>query len=626
MREGRTFITIILITLIVLSSLGLYYIYQYSSQSKNVLNKFSDVNELIGYLYTHVEKEYYGGYGILPLRATLEAAGAKAAEATSQNTPLGYSLTNTQVEGIDEADYVKTDGEYIYLVHDNQMNIIDVSNPEDPTLLSTIKLINKSVSGIYIYGKKLVLLTAAYFYYPVLLKEEVSRSSSPGKESIEPSPKKWMYASEVDVYDLNNPSDPVLVKNVTFPGLIKTTRLMNGILYVIVNEPIHIFVDNDKKPDIPFFVIDGVNYTIPVEEIYYSDVNDYGYQYTIIFTLDLDNFQYDYLTILTGYTNLLYMSYSNIYLTQNIWRGYNEGYLGYSMSITRIYRFKIDGLKVLPEAVGEVPGIINDRLQLDEYNGYLRVSTYGWEIESTGTEERMLSYTNIYVLNMNLTIVGSISKIAESEVLYATRYSGDYAYLVTFRRVDPLFVIDLSNPREPKIVGKLKIPGFSTMLQPLWDNLVIGIGYEVDNQTRILGLKVSLFDVSDPLRPVEIGKLVFNESRYACSEASRDIHAILRVPFYNYVGIPVNSWKTIYDEEKNLYMSVPVSAYLVMNASRKGLKLVDLLEIDYSNATCVCYPYYIRGLYIGNNLFVVTNLGISVYNLDNLERVSILKI
>jgi uncharacterized secreted protein with C-terminal beta-propeller domain len=188
---------------------------------------------------------------------------------------------------------------------------------------------------------------------------------------------------------------------------------------------------------------------------------------------------------------------------------------------------------------------------------------------------------------------------------------------VTFRRIDPFFVMDLSNPTSPKILGELKIPGFSSMLQPLWNNLVLGIGYEVDNQTRIMRLKLSLFDVSDPSNPKEIGKLIYKEADWAWSEAAYNHRAILKIDKYGYVGIPVRE-DTVYIDPATGVKKLR-EGYLMLNASQEGLEKIGLLTIERTlNETYWYRSPYTRGVYIDDILYIVTTGQINIYQLPDL--------
>jgi len=596
MRGREIILLSILIIVIISFSLSYYVIIEnYIGVSRNKIVRFNSIEDIQNFILTHTIK--YRLYGDLIRTLTspvLEAKGMMLSESQQQ-----YSLTNVQVEGVDEADYVKTDGKYIYLVNRNKLFIIDAYPPKNMRIISKIEIPNIAINGIYNYDDKVILITRKIIYRILTLKSYASQELN---KTILPNTKPS--TENILIYDIPNPSKPILYMNISFTGQIDDTRLMNGILYIIVNKN----VAKNGKVILPTYYINGEEYIIKPKDIYHSNADDYEFRYTIIFSINLENSKYDVMTMLNGYTNTLYMSYKNIYLTQTIWRqilihGERNFY-------TRIYKFEIDGIKVKPYAVGEVRGFIYNRLQLDEYKDYLRVSTYGWEDIGDGLLKH-ISFTNIFILNNKMEIAGSITKIAESEYLYATRFMNNYAYLVTFHRIDPLFIVDLSNPRKPGIIGELKLPGFSKMLQPIWDDLLIGIGYEINNKTHILSFKISLFDISDPSKPIEKDKLLFY--RRAWSPATYDIHAILRITRLKYIGIPLEFYNITLKE-----------GYLLVKADKNGLHNIGLLTLNKPNniTQYIRWIAYIRGIYIENYLYIVTNKQIEVYELSTLKPVN----
>ncbi len=621
--EKKSIALLLTVLLVASITIGLFALPQLNLLPRRLegLKTFRNTGELEFFLEANTLREWYPGIrmpGVMVMESQAETpAAGPDAKASSE---VDFSQTNVQVEGIDEVDYVKTDGEYIYLVSDNRIIIVKAYPLDEASVVSMIAINNTPIRGIYVYKDRLIAVAEWGRYYilegPAPAVETVDTSTE--TKAIMPMPSTPI--TSVFIYDIQDRESPELVRNVSFTGWINDNRLLDNILYLVVTEPTHVYNYEKETQELmlPIYYINGEKHDIDPNEIYYSgDMKDSGFQYTILFAFDVESFDYDYVTILTGYTNVLYMSYNNIYLTQPEWR--QDVFSGNEYkSLTKIYRFSVDGLTITPEAVGEVPGSINNQLQLDEYKGFLRVSTYGWKEIKVGPAFRVETYTNIFVLNMDLDIVGSITGIAESEQLYATRFMGDYAYLVTFRRIDPFFVIDLSNPTSPKILGELKIPGFSSMLQPLWNNLVLGIGYEVDNQTRIMRLKLSLFDVSDPSNPKEIGKLIYKEAGWAWSEAAYNHRAILKIDKYNYVGIPV--------KEDSVYIDPATGVkklregYLMINASIEGLEKAGLLIIERTlNETNWYWSPYTRGVYIDNILYIVTTGQINIYQLPNLQ-------
>ncbi len=271
---------------------------------------------------------------------------------------------------------------------------------------------------------------------------------------------------------------------------------------------------------------------------------------------------------------------------------------------TKIYRFEIEGLKVVPKAEGEVPGVVLDQFSMDEYGKYFRIATTvtTYEIKYLGSSLRWYlrtkTYNNVYVLNMNLSIVGKLEGLAIGERVYAARYLGNLMYLVTYRRVDPLFGIDLSDPKHPKVIGFLKIPGYSEYLHPYMNNTyLIGIGLAGNEEGR--GVKVALFDIRDP-RNIKVVSEVIIRGAYG-SPLFYDHRAFIINTEEGYIAFPI-------------YGRVPGLA--VITLKDHVLKYKGIVP-EYG-----CY----RGLYIGNTIYAISYSMIKAVKSSNLELVSTLSL
>jgi uncharacterized secreted protein with C-terminal beta-propeller domain len=299
----------------------------------------------------------------------------------------------------------------------------------------------------------------------------------------------------VKVYDVSDRENPRLQRELSADGQYVSSRMIGDYAYVVINEPVY---EEDDGVNLPRIYSDGAEKEIPATDIYYSDVADYYYMYTTIIAINTqdDNQEPTYETILLGASSNLYVSMDNIYLTFPVW----GGYVGDSQR-TAIHRIHIQGSAMNYTASGEVPGMVLNQFSMDEYDGYFRVATTTY---NGGTQN------NVYVLNMSLNITGSLENLAPGETIYSARFMGERCYLVTFKKVDPLFVIDLKNPYDPKVLGYLKVTGYSDYLHPYDENHIIGIGKETTDAGEFAwyqGVKISLFDVSDVTNPREISKL-----------------------------------------------------------------------------------------------------------------------
>jgi inhibitor of cysteine peptidase len=534
-------------------------------------------------------------------------AGSVPTPAASED----HSATNIQVAGVDEADIVKTDGEYIYLVSGNRTIIVKAYPPEQAQVLSEIEL-EGTIIGIFINGDRLVVFEGGmpYYYDTVRLGFAVSEAYLP---YISPG-------TSIKVYDVSDRENPRLQRDISADGQYLSSRMIGDYAYVVINEPVY---EQDDELNLPRIYSGDNEKEIPAEDIYYSDVSDYYYMYTTIIAINTqdDNQEPTYETILLGASSNLYVSMDNIYLTFPIW----GGYVGDSER-TAIHRIHIQGSAMNYTASGEVPGMVLNQFSMDEYDGYFRVAT---------TTHGQTSWNNVYILDMALNITGSLTNLAPGETIYSARFMGERGYLVTFKKVDPLFVIDLSDPYNPEELGYLKVTGYSDYLHPYDENHIIGIGKETvaaeeGDFAWYQGVKISLFDVSDVSNPVEIDKYEIGD-RGTDSPVLRDHKAFLFDKSRNLLVIPVSVAEI--DESKYPY-GVPSNAYgepvwqgaYAFNVSLdQGIQLKGrITHIESPVDLEEGYYYYYsplsveRSLYIDDVLYTISDAKIMMNNLENL--------
>jgi len=285
---------------------------------------------------------------------------------------------------------------------------------------------------------------------------------------------------------------------------------------------------------------------------------------------------------------------------------------------TFIHKISVSNRNIQYKATGNVPGRVLNQFSMDEYNGNFRIATTTgnrWGGEAT-------TLNHVYVLDGNLNVIGKLEDIAKGEQIYSARFIGDKGYLVTFRRTDPLFVIDLSNPSNPKILGELKLPGFSDYLHPYDDTHLIGVGMETDSTGRITGqIKLSLFDVSDVSNPRELAKyLIGGNGTYSYSEALYDHKAFLFSKSKNLLVIPVNenNWQERkYDQ----------GAYVFDLTLENGFNLKGVVTHQEAptNETYYYGDYLstvVRSLYMDNTLYTISNNLIKANSLSDLSFIS----
>lgn len=552
---------------------------------------------------------------------------------TSSSSSKDYSTTNIQVENVDEADITKTDGDFIYSLSDNNVVITNVQDPNNIKVASKIAISSGVPEDLILYNNKLVIISA----------EITSSSWNTSK-----------YNTIVDIYNIDNKENPIKVKNYKLFEPYYTSRCIGNRLYVISsgnlrkesNEIVAYYTENNKQIDLD---LDNMFYLKNVD----TDVQ------TLISTVDLDNptENVSIQSYLIDISNA-YVSENNIYLlnreyepddvfsVSSLFTLYGalgpfrfSSYGGDSEhTFTYIYKFNInnDG-SVKYDTKTKVSGKTINQFSIDEYDGNLRVALY----DNNGSK--------VVVFNKNLDKIGETSYLAKGEKMYSSRFIGNKAYLVTYKTIDPLYVIDLSNPTNPTVLGELKIPGYSTYLHPYDENHLIGIGMETEEKINrdsfgkvtytsavITGMKMALFDVSDVNNPKQISSTVIGDKR-TTSAILTNHKALLFSKEKELLAIPVNnydedfeitnsseSYSSIISSYTNYNKSYISEGYLVYNINLEdGFKLKGAITHDYtkSNYSYSTKTNLLRGLYIEDNLYTISESTIKVNKLDNLELI-----
>jgi len=588
----------------------------------NQISKFSSYEQLQNFIKTKAEyKQFYWGFSRENvILAPGSAEGLVVAEfSVTDHSATDYSATNIQVAGVDEADIVKTDGKYIYLVSGNRTIIVKAYPPEQAQVLSEIEL-EGTVIGIFINGDRLVVFEQETPYYPYY---DVRSGSDEKVYMPYISPKTY-----IRVYDVSDRANPRLQREISTNGQYISSRMIGDYAYVVVNEPVY---EQEDELNLPEISVGEEEKGIPAEDIWYSNVSDYYYMYTTIIAVNTQNDDQEptYETILLGASSNLYVSMDNIYLTFPVWGRDVWGRDVWDSQKTSIHRIHIDGQTMEYVANGEVPGMVLNQFSMDEYEDYFRVAT---------TTHGQTTKNNVYVLNMALNITGSLEGLAPGETIYSARFMGERGYLVTFKQVDPLFVIDLSDPRHPEELGYLKVTGYSDYLHPYDENHLIGIGKETTDAGEFAwyqGVKISLFDVTDVNNPLEISKLEIGD-RGTDSPVLWDHKAFLFDKARNLLVMPI----LVAEVDVSKYPEgVPSWAYgepvwqgaYVFNVSlEQGLQLKggithienlgQLKEYYYS-------PFSVeRSLYIGDDigdvLYTISQAKIMMNSLEDLDYIN----
>ncbi len=524
-----------------------------------------------------------------------------AAESGAEDS-TAYSRTNLQEAGVDEGDIVKTDGKYIYTLRQNGSLAIVQADADHPTVVSTTDFSGAediSVHEMYLDGDKLNIIFSRY---------SSSLASDPDTEVYYT---RYGRETVLMTYDISDRSAPAPAGTVTQDGSYEDSR-KNG-PYIYLFTCYHPTLAETYAESI---LIPLVNKTqIPADRVYLPE-SPGSSDYLVISSVDTGSPSeaLDSKILVSGASNY-YVSTENIYIANE---HYGDSFTG---TVTELVRFHYADGAVSGAAAGTVRGRLNNSFSMNEYQGMLRVVTtyYGDSLNAvrdfigdlTGTvyEEDWTEHNGLYILDENLHTVGSIEDLAEGETIRSARFLGDTGYFVTFRQTDPLFSADLSDPAHPQILGELKISGFSSYLHFYGENLLLGIGYEADEETgSVSGLKLSMFDISDPANVQEVSRFVLPGITWC--PAIEDYKAILVSP------------------EKNLIGFLCDNRYMVFSYDAENGFTRELLYDFYSDMLAEQAQYYnMRGLYIEDTLYLAGDTFVIAFDMnDSFQKKTVLPV
>ncbi len=584
-----------------------------------------------------------------------------------------YSSTNIQVLGVDEADIVKNDGKYIYTVSTNKVTIVEAYPADSMNIVSELEFENY-VNGIFLYDGKLIVIESSYGYslYGGAELDKVAGTSIR-------APDYSRNEVNVHVYDVSSDkiSKPEKIQTFVVDGSYQTARILNGYVYLIANKYIDsspiipyfragdqvetvsadkvyhsgyydssliftsvmaINLDNLEYNGNVFLLGSSTSVYVSENAIYLTSSKTYDYSkvqegaLNIILEVLPGKFRSDAEKIISSDDEYYIKSDKISFIVQEYFNSLsidekkefenalteagNEYYLGVSKEYekTLVHRIDLDGLDISYSNSGEVPGYVLNQFSMDEFDGHFRIATTTGN--SFGSFEN--SFNHLYILNEDLEIVGSVEDLAEGERIYSARFVGDKAYLVTFRQVDPLYVIDLSDARNPKVMGYLKVTGFSNYLHPIKDNLLLGIGRETTEEGRAEGLKVSLFDISDFENPKELDKYVV-DSDWSYSEAEYEHKAVLFDEERDLLVIPVT-----YSQQLGNNWEYWQGAF-AFTVTDNDISLKGKISHDVKEQKTEEYygsqGYVSRSIFMDEVLYTISNLMIKANSISDLKLI-----
>lgn len=660
----------------------------FNSNKSGKIKKATNFQELFDFVEKN-KKEYSDNYLMKETMVDQSLGLSEAVTSENKTAESDFSSTNIQVLGVDEADIIKTDGNFIYALSENNLYIIEAQPAEEAKILHKMVL-EGNPHDIYIKDNKLVVFGQSSDFY---LMEKMAQSSM-----IWPGPSGQVF---LQVFDISDKKNPVEKRNLKVDGSYFNSRLINDHLYFIVNNFNYYGTDIlprvfYKNEELSFNCQDGLKCFQP--DVYYFDTDYDSFYFSSIFSINISNDAEEMRSsfYLLPQSQGLYVSPNNIYISYTKYlneydlessalleiiysrlsaddratieeikkvadkilspsekkvkiRRILDLYLSFltepekevllaeveakikatnpnledEIETSIIYKLAVFNGIIEPISYGVVSGSILNQFSMDEYDGYFRLATTrnsSWSKYSENTN----SYNNVYILEDDMQIAGKIKNIAPGESIYSVRFLKDKAYVVTFEKTDPLFSIDLEDPYQPKVLGELKVDGFSNYLHPYGDDKLIGLGRDTElsssGQVTIKGLKLSLFDVSGDV-PLELDSYVIG-NQGSESIALYDHRAFLFSGNKNILVVPA----TFRDSSKdNFWGKTTFDGFLVFQILEN--KLVLKGQIEHLNNAVSSWDGFLnssnrRSLYIGENLYSFSNKLLKINKIEDLSELT----
>ena len=504
------------------------------------------------------------GWGpIMPMALRMEESFAVADSGAVMGAAPGidFSETNVQEAGIDEPDFIKTNGKIIAVLQDNILNIIDPESSSSQPL-SSLRLDGLGWgSEMFLAGERVWVMAQTDLY-----------SLSPLTARMIPEGN-WEPHTTIVEIDITDPTQPIQVASMVIEGRYVNARVVNDIARIVVSSP---------PSDLPFVTPQGpsaeeialaTNKQAIVGTTIENWVPSYVYEsnegnvekgqlvdckqvshpskfsgFTSLSVLDVDltsDMKPPAATSVLTDGETVYASPENLYISttdypetvpfgEENFQNLEEEYS------TSIHQFTMKtGEKTEYKASIDVKGHLLNQFAMSEHNGNLRVAT------TTGTpwgfdESNESVVTVIEIRDEGLIEVGQVGGMGKGERIFAVRFIGNLGYVVTFRQTDPFYTLDLTDPKTPKVRGELKITGYSGYLHPIEENLILGIGQEATEEGVTTGTKAALYDVEDLDDPKVISIWSPGSGR---SSAEWDHHAFLWWPPESIAVLPIRDWR-----------------------------------------------------------------------------------
>jgi len=571
--------------------------------------------------------------------------GAERSSVTTAAADSGagsFSGTNVQVLGVDEPDMVKTDGERIVLLSEGMLIVADVTGDE-PVITGRLHLGSRSVQSLFLSGDRVLLFGSVWTTFHPLASSDAAgiapEFQSPSMELI-----------EVDIS-----GEPEIVRSMTIDGQFISGRMVGDTIRLVSSSsPVglewsfpegtglraelqaiernkEIIRQSTSDNWIPYYIVSDANGRRIDQGTLFdcsraSHPEEFaGLNMLSVVTIELSQgLEVLDATGVLANGNTVYASAENLYVATQNWDTWLWGREGISENepdevTTDIHKFDISDPSITTYlATGTVDGYLLNQFAMDEHKGDLRVASttspawWGSEFDSESL---------VTVLDDDgagrLAEIGSVDGLGATEQIYSVRFMGDMAYVVTFRQTDPLYTVDLSDPTNPKVVGELKILGYSAYLHPVREGLLLGIGQDATDTGQVKGTQVSLFDVSDPANPTRIDQVTLSEG--SNSQVEYDHHAFLYWEPTGLAMVPIQQWFFEEDKEEAFFGAVGFNV--------GGADLTEIRRFAHPGGDRQDWDWraqITRSIVIGDRLYTISNKGIMSSDLDTLDEVTFL--
>ena len=500
-------------------------------------------------------------------RTDSSSSSSDSSTASARAVDTSFSDTNVRTEGVGEADIVKTDGSYLYTLKANsqEISIVDIRSDQMKVASGISLNENFQASEFYLSDQKLF----------VLGNMQNTQVDSDSKTLYRGS------CTRIQTYDLADINNPKSIGTVDQSGYYRTSRFKDGYLYVFSDYYIY---DTITKKDYPSYVPLVGDNLLKQSDIYLP-TNHAADQYLVVSSVSASSPDKaaDQKAVMSE-NGEVYVSENNIYIYEYA----NSSILADNLAAknqTILRKLSYNKGKLSGSAQGKVKGYLNDSFSIDEYDNTLRlVTTVTHNVGSSSQSN------SVYVLDADLKTIGKIEDLAKNEQVYSARFLGDTGYFVTYEQTDPLFSVDFSDPENPKILGKLHFYS---------DNLLLGIGMDTDENGITNGVKISMFDISDPSDVKEVSKYTLDQYYY--SDVFSDYRAALVDPEKNLIGFP---------------LSGSANQYVILSYDKDQGFQVQMQEEVNGNSYLGT-----RGVYANEKFYVINGNAIEAYRMGDYVKI-----